>query len=390
MDGQARRRRIPSSDDSEGEAEFLRGVGRSLGERGAESQRARAAEQETSSCADPVGGRSEVAESVGADERATDAAVVEAEAADCRRAETSVDEAPESTWQQETAGADVRASIDISLREVVEGGWLGGDDGVEAIAESNVETTTADGDIAQPECGAAPSMVGEMIGERVLLDGSSTQGGMVAEVSNSTVFIALDDGTWTHLPLASASERLCIPLEDPPPSLVVGLACDKPGVLAGMLLGSANHRTNPEMVMGAPAYYAYISKPTERPHRGLRARSGDGRKQSFAMGDVVLQLPKNVPDGATPSQAAVARVVYKERCGREQGRKMLILWELLAVDERAPADAHPPEFFPASWSNWTRVVSPTREEGEYDLQEAQTYNEQLSVENIRKMDAVSA
>lgn len=234
----------------------------------------------------------------------------------------------------------------------------------------------------------------EWVGERVQLDGDDEGGtcvkaGMVAEANVNFVVVALDDGKWCHVPTASASQRLARSPNAPVELGVVGILIEKATGACGAWFGNSQ---DPEYVFGgsARAYLAYISKPCDRDtrlRRGMREANERSRKASFAYGDIVEQL--NVPEGVRAVQAAVARIVYKERAGTVQARKMLILYEILSPSD-VNTPQHPPKFFPASWSNWTRVhlVDKSAAGSVDDIDEGTENNATLPPQQMTKMEQV--
>lgn len=198
--------------------------------------------------------------------------------------------------------------------------------------------------------------IGGWVGERVSMsiDGKEHIG-MLAEVNAFSLMLAVDDGTWLHFPAREAAHRLSKCLTAAPRTGVVGLVHDRPRQVAGMLCGGPRH---PEVVMGgqAPAFAAFVAREAERgqPH-DLRTHDGIHINPTFMLGDIVSQinLPENVVE-AGAQQAAVVRVVYKARKGNSQARKLLILREMLS-NSQIDTPTHPPELFPASWTNWRKV-----------------------------------
>lgn len=232
--------------------------------------------------------------------------------------------------------------------------------------------------------------VDQWLGERVILDQDEQNTGMVADGTFLHLLVAMDDGRWTTVATSEAKERLSITTTTPALG-VVGFVYEGKGILQGSLFG----QTPCEPIFGIGAagafeYYAFLSKPAVE--RDIRLRSQKGEKdlnrRSYALGDIVEQC--DPPDGMSPRQAVVVRVVVKDKAGSSQARKLIILYELQSPgDGQAPKD--PPEFFPASWRNWTRIPKArVQHERNADVHDHTENHETVAEAAIEHINAVCA
>lgn len=192
-----------------------------------------------------------------------------------------------------------------------------------------------------------------VVGARVRLRGEVS--GIVAEITplQGDLTIATDDCTWetVRADLISISVQQCTL---PVTIGVQALSYDHASKLAGMLVGETSERS---VIPGMNSYMAHYAKPVVRDYR-LKTRSTDQRPsvQSFALGDVVEQIATS-PTSGERWRASVVRVLHKPKVGSSQSKRLLILCEMLPVGRLCRRGDPPPEFFPASITNWTRVAA---------------------------------
>lgn len=212
--------------------------------------------------------------------------------------------------------------------------------------------------------------VGMRVRMRQESGGDVVHGGMVAHQGLASLLVATDEGTWITVPLSAWGNTVTA---DESPICedvsVVGFAYDNRNAhVTGMLLGGSD---DGGVLRGKmDAYCAHIARPLDDMLTRLRERDACARPeaQTFCLGDRVRQLGH--PN--SPSvYAAVVRVLYSRR-GRKQARRLLILIELDGMMQLTFSSSNPPSFFPASWSNWTRVENESN----------------LSINDIDKLDQV--
>lgn len=198
------------------------------------------------------------------------------------------------------------------------------------------------------------------LGSRVLL--RQIHGGMVAQVSENSLLIALDTMEWVDVPFKLAWIELS------------PVALDGPGVIktkprlkqkvvrinyerdtpVGMFLGSES-----EMIFGgeANAYYVHIARPIRN------GRHTYYKERSFASGDLLEH-------NTTKQRASVARVVYRAKSTDADGkalqmRKLLVLINTDVIvkmihEQKEPSPERIKEMalksiFTGSWLSWRRV-----------------------------------
>lgn len=220
------------------------------------------------------------------------------------------------------------------------------EDDVQLATDFNIDEPTSVEAPASLTCAEAassrPSWVN--VGAHVMFKDSMH--GMIAEISelNGNVLVAADDGSWHTIEPAALLRTIEYAPSIPPREPHVVAITHELG--HGMLIGYTD-----EFAFGGTArsFHAHYARAPNADSIRFRSRAGDRRSktQSFQLGDVVSNSPTGV-------RAAVVRVVYKERVGSSQARKFLILCELDASAE-TPVLSSPPDFFPASWANWSRV-----------------------------------
>ncbi|KAL3909222.1 MAG: hypothetical protein SGPRY_009504 [Prymnesium sp.] len=240
---------------------------------------------------------------------------------------------------------------------------------------TTTEASTAEANLTEAATAEATTTATQtfMVGERVVIDGRL--GGLVVEKGSlMDTLLVSDDGSWLSMSLAEAQGRLSKEMDTSSNlvALTIVRESSRSASAAGVLFGDRSGAFALETAFDgqARAFWSYIARPLERSAR-LRQRSvtsSTGFAANFSIGDFVRQLGDEGHVAAAPTDAIVARVVYKERVGSAQARKLLVLLESLGPAEGGHAPEHDPEFFTASWHRWSTILDPNDSSGRHVMQ----------------------
>lgn len=180
-----------------------------------------------------------------------------------------------------------------------------------------------------------------------------TDGGMVFEANDMNIRVALDSLEWVTVPVAT-SDLYLTRVETTSPNFPYGLVDGKlagsrrvtaishknRGKAAGVLIGATNEYLFSGQIQ---SFWAHKADPAL--HRSER---GACECKSFAAGDIITAADER-PDRQA---AVVVRVLYNQRTGRKQARRMLLLHALPGFPDIGDVEFRMDEFFPSFWTAW--------------------------------------